>query len=102
METSASNRFSLQNHLSKRSLHSQTDTLSQAPSVISEQYLESIEDLPFDDDSFVPRMGISPISDRRAGYSGLESEVPREMDVMRRSASSRRMKGIQELGDNLK
>ena len=57
METHMSNRFSLENQLSKRSLHTQTDTLSQAPSVISEQYLESIEDLPFDDDSFVPLMG---------------------------------------------
>jgi hypothetical protein len=60
VETNTSNRFSLQNHLSKRSLHSQTDTLSQAPSVISEQYvyLESIEGLSFDGDSFVPLMGI--------------------------------------------
>jgi len=89
------NKRSLQSQLSKRSL--QQDTLSQAPSVISEQYLESVEDLPFDDDSFVPLMVISPIQNHRqvsSVHCGVESRTPSSM--VQRNSSSRQMQDIQE------
>ena len=42
--------------------------------------------------------GLSPVPDRHPGYSGIEAKVPREVNA--RLSSSRRMTGIQELGNN--
>jgi hypothetical protein len=100
VEEVQSNKFSLKSQLSIKSL--QQDTLSQAPSIISEQYMESIEDLPFDDDSFVPLVVISPIPPSRRAeksvHSGAESPAPRPARI---SSSTRRMQGIREMSDSV-
>jgi hypothetical protein len=69
--SAARSKRSLPSPHSVRSMMSDAD--SQAPSIISEKYLEEVDDLPFDDDSFVPLMAmLSPIQCGSSRMHGIQ------------------------------
>jgi hypothetical protein len=69
--SAAQSKRSLPNHHSVRSIMS--DANSKATSVISEKHLDEVDDLPFDDDSFVPIMDMmSPIQSGVSPTHGIQ------------------------------
>lgn len=79
-----SKRSLLTRDSAKQSMRSiQSDASSQTPSVISEQYLESVEDLPFDDDSFVPMM--SPVQRRGHRQASIMSTPMQDIQEVEQS-----------------